>query len=95
MKFDNKNPKYKVIKITNIVLLILFFFVEIIAQEAQGVKTPNSAPVFITFFISRYIVRKMFTRNSDFSYKIIKTIGVWLGVIIAKGILGTILLSLI
>ena len=37
----------------------------------------------------------MFTRNSDFSYKIIKTIGVWLGVIIAKGILGAILLSLI
>lgn len=95
MKFDNKNPKYKVIKITNIVLLILFFFVEIIAQEVQGVKTPNGAPVVITFLISRYIVRKMFASNSDFNYKIIKTIGVWLGVIIAKGILGTILLSLI
>ena len=94
MKFDSKNPRYKVIKTTNIVLLILFFFIEIIVQDAQGVKTPNGVPVIITFLISRYIVRKMFTSNPDFSYKIIKTIGVWLGVMIAKGILATILLSL-
>ena len=95
MKFDSKNPKYKVIKITNIVLIILFFFIEIIAQEAQWVKTPNGAPVVITFLISRYIVRKMFTSNPDFSYKIIKTFGIWLGVIIAKGILAIILFSLV
>lgn len=95
MKFDNKDPKYKVIKITNIVLIILFYIIEVIAQEAQGVKTPNGAPVVITFLISRYIVRKMFTSNPDFSYKIIKTFGVWIGVIIAKGILAIILLSLV
>tara|TARA_Y100001980_G_C14466208_1_gene247214 strand:+ start:544 stop:831 length:288 start_codon:yes stop_codon:yes gene_type:complete len=95
MKFDSKNPKYKSIKITNIVLLIVLFFVETIAQEAEGITSPNLVPVLITFFISRYIVRKMFTNNPDFSYKIIKTIGVWFGVLIAKSILGAVLLSFI
>lgn len=94
-KFDNKNPKYRVIKITNIVLLIVFYFIEIIAQEAQGVKTPNAAPVIITFFISRYFIRKIFTNDPDFNYKILITIGVWIGVMLAKAIFGMLLLSLI
>ena len=94
-KFSNKDPKYKAIKITNIVLLFVFYFIEIIAQEAQGVRTPNAAPVVITFFISRYFVRKMFTDNPDFDYKILKTIAVWIGVMIVKAIIGAIILSLI
>ena len=94
-KFYKNDPKYKAIKITNIVLLVIFYLIEIIVQESQGVKAPNGAPVIITFFISRYIIRSMFTKNPDFDYKIIKTIGVWLAVMIGKAILGTILISLI
>ena len=93
MKFDSKDPKYKPIKITNIVLLVILFFFELIAQDAQGIKSPNLVPVVITFFISRYIVRKMFTNNPDFTYKIIKTIGVWFGVLIVKAILVAVLLA--
>ena len=95
MKFNNKDPKYKVVKITNIILIIIFGFAEIIAQELQGVNAPNAAPVFITFLISRYFIRNLFTKNPDFDYKIIKTIGVWLSVMVVKGILLTVLLSLI
>jgi RNA recognition motif-containing protein len=94
-KFSNKDPKYKAIKITNIVLFIVFYFLEIIAQEAQCVRTPNAAPVIITFFFSRYFIRKMFSDNPDFDYKILKTIGVWIGVMIIKAVLGFIILSLI
>ena len=95
MNFNNKDPKYKVIKITNIILIIVFGFVEIIAQELQGVNAPNAAPVFITFLIARYFIRNMFTKNPDFDYKIIKTIGIWLLVMVVKGVLLTVLLSLI
>ena len=93
--FNKNDPKYKAIKITNIVLLIIFYFIEIIIQETQGVKTPNAASVIITFFISRYFIRKIFTNDPDFDYKILKTIGVWIVVMIAKAILGMLLLSTI
>lgn len=94
-KFNNKDPKYKSIRNTNIALLIVFFLLEIIVQDAQGISSPNGAPVIITFFISRFILRKVFLKNPDFQYKILKTIGVWIGVVFLKGILGQLLLSMI
>ena len=64
-KFND--PKYKVIKITNIVLLIVFYLIEIIFQESQGVKAPNGLPVIITFFISRHLIRNIFNHHHHFS----------------------------
>ena len=94
MKFKNKDPKYKVIKTTNIILLIVFFFIEIVVQEIQGVKSPNGAPVAITFLISRYFIRKMFTKNPDFDNKVFTTIGIWLLVMILKAIIAGIIIFL-
>ena len=89
------NPKYKSIRVTNIVLLVVLILTDTIAQLVDGRTTINIAPVIITYLISLYIVRKMFSKNQDFKYKIIKTIGVWFGVLIANFILITAFLMLI
>ena len=85
--FNENDPKYKAIKITNIVLLIIFSFIEIILQETQGDSgILSSAQVVVTFLISRYLIRKMFADNPDFDFKILKTIGVWILVMFVKSI---------
>ena len=93
-KFNNKHSKYKSIKYTNVTLLILFYFLEVIAAESEG-QTPNILGVAITFFIARYFIREIFKKNPDFNYKILKTFGVYLSVFIIKNIILVLILVLL
>jgi uncharacterized protein YneF (UPF0154 family) len=85
-KFNNKNPKYRSIKITNICLLILSIFLEMFAAAEGGVRFSPLAPL-ITFWIARTIIRMIFTKNPDFNYKIIITIAVYMGTFIIKTVI--------
>jgi len=93
-KFNNKHSKYKSIKYTNVTLLILFYFLEVIFAEVDG-QTPSILGVFITFFIARYFIREIFKKNPDFNYKILKTFGVYLSVFIIKNIILVLILVLL
>ena len=85
-KFNNKNQKYRSIKITNICLLILSIFLEMFAAAEGGVRFSPLAPL-ITFWIARTIIRMIFTKNPDFNYKIIITIAVYMGTFIIKTVI--------
>ena len=85
-KFNSKHSKYKSIKYTNVTLLPIFYFLEIILGELDG-NANNVLAVFITFVIARYTIREIFKNNPDFKYKVLKTIGVYSGVFIVKNFL--------
>ena len=93
-KFNNKHPKYKVIKITNICLLVVFMFADMIAAAAEGMRF-NPIPSLITFWIARFFIRSIYTKNPDFEYKVFITIGVYIATFILKTILLLGILSLI
>lgn len=98
INFNNKNPLYKPIRITNITLFWMLFFVEIITQEAMGVSRPNGMPVFITFFLSRAWVRNVFIKKPEFrvknlGYKIGATFLIWVAVFIIKQLIFGIILN--
>jgi hypothetical protein len=90
-KFNNKHPKYKSIKYTNVTLFVIFYFLEVIAAEVQGQAT-GILGLFITFWVARYFIREIFKKNPDFNYKILTTIGVYFGTFVLKTILAIILL---
>jgi hypothetical protein len=97
--FDWKCVKYRSIKITNVILFIILFLIE--AGEAQITRASfvNPLPVFITFWISRWIIRYIFTekrnfRNNEIYYKIGATILVWIFVFLVKLMIGVIILNL-
>ena len=48
LKFNNSNPLYSSIKITNVILIILLALVETVVQTEAGRSTANLAPVAIT-----------------------------------------------
>ena len=76
-KFNRNNPKYKSIKITNIIMLFMFFCLEAFIYTALD-KNASGWPLLIYFFWSRESVRRMFKINPDFKNKIVFTLGVWL-----------------
>ena len=82
-KFNNKHPKYKWIKVTNICLLVIFIFINVAVADG---KTVNFFPVLITFWIARYIIRHIFKKNPDFNYKIPITILVYVATFIVKSV---------
>ena len=92
-KFNNKHPKYKWIKVTNICLLVIFTFLDMSVAAADG-KTFNFLPVLITFWIARYIIRHIFKKNPDFNYKIPITILVYVATFIVKSVALYLLLEL-
>ena len=84
----HKDKLYKPIKITNIVMFFIFLFIEFIERDAAGLETGTAwLPVYITFLISRFFVRKIYSKNPKFNYKIPITIGVFLSVFILKTII--------
>ena len=98
MKFDNSNPLYKPIRNFNIVLLIIWWFVEVIAQESAGNSSPNGMPVVITFLLSRAWIRYVFLRNPQFRTKSIPiklstTFLIWTAVFIIKTLIVGITLN--
>ena len=92
-KFKN-NPKYKSIKITNIVLIISLCFIEMAYAQSQGMRF-NIAPSLITFFISRALIRRVFLKSPDMELKVLITIGIWLAVLAIKAIISTAIMSMI
>ena len=87
-KFNDKAKQYRPIYITNIILLFVFYFLEIIVRESEGAKTDNAfIPVYITFLISRFFTRKIYSKNPNFKYKIPVTFGVYISVFIIKVLL--------
>ena len=90
-KFDRQNPMYKSIKITNILLLFVFFFIEIFGAIMTG-KNATGFPLLIYFFFSRAVIRGRFRINPKFKNKIVFTFGVWVCVFcIYNLIVGTFL----
>ena len=57
-------------------------------------KTFNVVPPLITFWIARYIIRRIFKKNPDFNYKIPITILVYVATFIVKSIALYLLLGL-
>ena len=98
LKFNNSNPLYKPIRNFNIVLLIIWWFVEIIAQESAGNSAPNGMPVIITFLLSRAWIRNVFLRKPQFRTKAMPiklgtTLLIWAAVFIIKTLIVGIILN--
>ena len=94
-KFDNKDVRYRPIKITNIILVILWCFIEFATQQAMGRRNPSIFPALVTFWIAKYFVRKKFSKDPDFENKVGVTIGIWILVFLGKAVIATIFLELI
>ena len=98
VEFDMKDPKYLAIKITNVVLFIILFIVEAGMASIDGGR-PNPIAVYITFLISRWVVRYLYTKKSNFRnnkiyYKIGGTILIWVFVFLVKQMIGITILNL-
>ena len=98
VEFDKKDPKYLAIKITNVVLFIILFIVEAGMASIDGGR-PNPIAVYITFLISRWVVRYLYTKKSNFRnnkiyYKFGGTILIWVFVFLVKQMIGITILNL-
>ena len=94
-EFNNKSKLYQPVKITNIVMFFIFLFYEFIERDAAGQETSTAwLPVYITFYISRYFIRKVYSRNPYFKFKILISIGIYLSVFIIKTLLISNILNL-
>ncbi|MDA7578807.1 hypothetical protein N8692_04930, partial [Flavobacteriales bacterium] len=98
LKFNNSNPLYKSIRNFNIVLLIIWWLVEIIAQESAGKSAPNGSAVIITFLLSRAWIRHLFLRKPQFRTKSMPiklgtTFLIWTAVFIIKSLIIGIILN--
>ena len=98
LKFNNSNPLYSSIKITNVILIILLALVETVVQTEAGRSTANLAPVAITFLLSRAWIRYIFLRKPEFRTKSMPiklgtTILVWTAVFIIKTLIIGIILN--
>ena len=95
--FDKKDSKYLAIKITNIVLFIILFIAEAGEAQIAGGRA-NPLAVFITFWISRWVVRYFYAkkrnfRNNKIYYKIGGTILIWVFVFLVKLMIGITILN--
>ena len=98
VEFDRKDPKYLSIKITNVVLFIILFILEAGMASVDGGR-PNPIAVYITFLISRWVIRYLYTKKSNFRnnkiyYKIGGTILIWVFVFLVKQMIGITILNL-
>ena len=89
--FDKKDPKYLSIKVTNIILFIILWIVEIIYAGYAGLVF-NPIPVYITFLIARSVIRnvyvkKAFFRNNKIYFKVGGSILIWLIVFFVKALI--------
>ena len=84
IKFDRKEKKYSPIRYTIIILTILNALLE---TAYSGGKSSYILSVMITYWISVSIMRYIYLRNKDFNNKILKTVGVFLGVYFGKSII--------
>ena len=93
-KTISKPSGFSVINITLICLVIFNSIVEILLADqasydrgAPGSVQVNIFGVIITWFITRFIMKEILKSYPNLSYQVFVTIGVWCGVIIAKGLL--------
>jgi len=98
VEFDKKDPKYLAIKITNVVLFIVLFILEAGMASADGGR-PNPIAVYITFLISRSVIRYLYTKKSNFRnnkiyYKIGGTILICVFVFLVKQMIVITILNL-
>ena len=98
LKFNNSNPLYRPIKITNVLLIIILALVETVAQTSAGRSTANLAPVAITFLLSRGWIRHIFLRKPQFRTKSIPiklgtTFLIWAAIFIIKTLIVGIILN--
>ena len=91
IKFDRKEKKYSPIRYTIIILTILNALIE---AAYSGGKTSYMLSVMLTYWISISIMRYIYLKNKDFSYKILKTVGVFLGVYFGKSIIIIVIISI-
>jgi hypothetical protein len=86
---DKNDKRYTAYKITNISLVILDFIYNVSVSETGRA---NIFAVYISFHISRYIIRELFmqyenVREMNTIYKVGLAIGIWALVIIGKVII--------
>ena len=91
IKFDRKEKKYSPIRYTIIILTILNALIE---AAYSGGKSSYMLSVMLTYWISVSIMRYIYLKNKDFSYKILKTVGVFLGVYFGKSIIIIVIMSI-
>jgi hypothetical protein len=97
IEFDKADPRYKIYKITNTVLLVVLAFVDAGYAASQGMRA-NVFASFVTFMISRYVIRYYFAKRTDFRdgsdmFKIGASLIIWFIVFILKTIIGLIILN--
>jgi len=94
LKFNRKEEEYKPIRITIITLIIINSILE--AGYAGSLGKPfNPLPILITYWITLSICRSIYSKNKNFSNKVLVTISIFIGVFIIKILFGLILLKLI
>ena len=94
LKFNRKEEEYKPIRITIITLTIINSIFE--AGYAGSLGKPfNPLPVLLTYWITLLISRSIYSKNKNFSNKVLVTISIFIGVYIIKLLLGLVLLKLI
>lgn len=98
VKFDKKDPKYLAIKSTNVYMFITLFIVES-AQLLSNGWYPNPIALYITFLITRWFIRDLYTKKSNFRnnkiyYKIGGTILIWIFVFLVKQMIGITFLNI-
>jgi hypothetical protein len=99
IEFDKNDPDYRIFKITNSVLFVFMAFLNAGFAAAEGMRT-NVFASYITFLISRYVVRYYYAKRSDLRngsilYKIGLTLLVWIIVWILKLIVTMIILNIV
>lgn len=90
----SKTDSYKPIKTTLIILVIIDLIIESAISSTNG-KIASIPAVLITYIIANAIMKHLHSKDSNFSNKIVTTVLVFFGVIIAKGILLYLFLSAI
>jgi VanZ family protein len=98
IKFNTDDPDYRIFKIANIVLLFILTFLEMGYAAAEG-RRGNVLAVYITFLISRWVIRYFYKKNSDLrkaivGYKVGAVFAIWIFVFILKLILAIFVLNI-
>ena len=99
IEFDKNDSDYRIFKIANIVLFFIITFLEMGYAAAEG-RQGNVLSAYITFLISRWIIRYFYKKNSDLrkaivGYKVGAAILIWLTVFILKLIVAMIILNIV
>ena len=98
-EFNRKEKNYQAIRWTNVTLLWIFYFLEVVSAELQNGRGPNVFAVFITFYIARYFARQWYSKEENkvkpnFT-KIAVTTGIYISTFLIKHLVLYTLLNLI